>query len=104
MKFAREIWRPAAMSVGFPFRMDLPSVPNPLRPEFQRPLRPRLGWITYLPPDLAAGAKYPANVEVETLNDGAVLVTLCEEMFEKSDAEGMARLHRLEAALRPIQS
>jgi hypothetical protein len=104
MKFAREIWSPAAMSVMFPFRMNLPSVPNPLRPEFQRPLRPRLGWITYLPPDLAARAKYPADVEVETLNDGAVLITLCEEMFEKADVAGMARLHALEAALRPIQS
>jgi hypothetical protein len=104
MKFAREIWNPAAMSVGFPFAMDLPSVPNPLRPEFQRPLRPRLGWITYLHPDLAARAKYPADVDVETLNDDAVLVTLCEEMFAKTDAEGMKRLHALEAALRPIQS
>jgi hypothetical protein len=104
MKFAREIWNPAAMSVGFPFSMDLPSVPNPLRPEFQRPLRPRLGWITYLPPNLAERAKYPADVEVESLDDGASLVTLCEEMFGKTDAEGMARLHRLEAALRPIQS
>jgi hypothetical protein len=104
MKFAREIWSPAAMCVMFPFRMDLPSVPNPLRPEFQRPLRPRIGWITYLPPDLAARAKFPADVEVETLNDGAVLVTLCEEMFEKTDTEGMTRLHRLEAALRSIQS
>jgi hypothetical protein len=41
---------------------------------------------------------------VETLDDGAALVTLCEEPFEKTDAEGMARLHALEAALRPIQS
>ena len=49
-------------------------------------------------------AKYPADVEVETLVDGAALVTLCEEPFEKTDADGMARLHALQAALRPIQS
>ncbi len=55
-------------------------------------------------PDLAARAKYPAGVEVETLDDGAALVTLCEEPLEKTDAEGMARLHALEAALCPIQS
>ena len=54
--------------------------------------------------DLASRAKYPADVEVETLVDGAALVTLCEEPFEKTDADGLARLHELEAALRPIQS
>jgi hypothetical protein len=104
VKFAREIWRPAAMCAMLPFDMDLPSVPNPLQPEFQRPLRPWIGWITYLPAHLASRAKYPADVEAEALDDGAVLVTLCEEMFEKTDVKGMARLHALEAALRPIQS
>jgi hypothetical protein len=104
MKFAREIWSPTAMCVMFPFYMDFPSVPIPLQTEFRRTLDPMLGWITYLPADLAARAKYPADVEVETLSDGAVLVTLCEEMFEETDAEGMKRLHALEAALRPIQS
>ena len=105
MKFAREIWSPAAMCAKFPFHsLDLPSIPNPLWPAHQRPLRPRIGWITYLPPDLAARAKYPADVGVETLSDGAALVTLCEEPFGKTDAEGMARMRALEAALRPIQS
>ena len=79
--------------------------PNIVEPkEARRILEPRIGWITYLPPDLAARAKYPADVEVETLDDGAALVTLCEEPFGKGDAEGLARLHALEAALRPIQS
>jgi hypothetical protein len=104
MKFAREVWEPMAMCVMFPFQTNLPSVPNPLRPTHQRPLRPRIGWITYLPPDLSSRTNYPAGVEVEALNDGAVLVTLCEEPFEKNDAEGMARLRGLEAALRSIQS
>jgi Immunity protein 52 len=104
MKFAREIWNPTAMCVMFPFYMNFPSVPLPLQPELHRRMDPMLGWITYLPADLAARAKYPADVEVEKLSDGAVLVTLCEEMFEETDAEGMARLHRLEAALRPIQT
>jgi hypothetical protein len=69
-----------------------------------RILRPWIGWITYLPPDLAARAKCPADVHVETLDDGAALVTLCEAPFDKTDAEGLARLHALETALRPIQS
>ena len=123
MKFAREVWNPAEMCAMFSFYgLDLPSIPdlspNGLRlaeslrlqphivepKEITRILEPRIGWITYLSPDLAARAKYPADVEVETLDDGAALVTLCEEPFGKSDAAGLARLHALEAALRPIQS
>ena len=123
MKFAREVWRPAEMCAMFSFYgLDLPSIPdlspNGLRfaeylrqhprivepREARRILEPRVGWITYLPPNLAARAKYPADVEVEALADGAALVTLCEEPFAKTDAEGVARLRALEAALRPIQS
>jgi hypothetical protein len=82
---------------------DLPKTPNPMIPGHERPLRPWIGWITYLPPNLAARAKLPADIEVEAFADRAALVTLCEEPFGKGDAEGMARLHALEAALRPIQ-
>ena len=123
MKFAREVWRPAEMCAMFSFYvLDLPSIPD-LSPhglrfaeylrqhphiveprEARRILEPRIGWITYLPPDLAARANYPADVEVEALADGAALVTLCEEPFGKTDAAGLARLRALEAALRPIQS
>ena len=81
-----------------------PKVPDPKWAAGERLLRPRIGWITYLPPDLAGRAKYPADVEVETLDDGAALAMLCEEQFGKDDPEGIARLHALEAALRPIQS
>jgi hypothetical protein len=105
MKFAREIWNPAEMCAMFPFYiLDLPSIASSVWPAQKRSLRPWIGWITYLPANLAARAKYPADVEVEALEDGAALVTLCEEPFGKTDAEGLARLHALEAALRPIQS
>jgi Immunity protein 52 len=103
MRFAREIWNPAEMSAMFSF-YDPPRIPDRTWAAGERFLRPWIGWITYLPADLAARAKYPADVEVETLEDGAVLVTLCEEPFEKGDVEGLARMHALEAALRPIQS
>jgi hypothetical protein len=122
MRFARDIWDPAEMCAKFSF-CNLPKIHDPkraamlapyarARPKIadsimagsERPPRPWIGWITYLPPELAAKAKYPADVEVETLPDGAVLVTLCEEPFGKTDAAGLARLHALEAALRPIQS
>ena len=107
MKFAREVWRPAEMCAMFSFYMlDLAKDPRSvLGPRGEaNALEPWIGWITYLPPELAAKAKYPADVEVETLADGAALVTLCEEPFGKGDAAGLARLHALEAALRPIQS
>ena len=86
------------------FLFEPQKIPDPTWAGGERTLEPRIGWITYLPPDLAARAKYPADVEVETLADGAALVTLCEEPFGKGDAAGLARLHALEAALRPIQS
>jgi hypothetical protein len=105
MKFARETWNPLDMCAMFPFYgLDLPQIADPTWAAGKRTLTPRIGWITYLPPDLASRAKCPADVEVEMLADGAALVTLCEEPFEKTDAEGMTRLHALEAALRPIQS
>jgi hypothetical protein len=103
MKFAREVWNPAEMCVMFPF-CDPPKIPDPTWAAGERTLNPWIGWITYLPADLAARAKYPADVEVEALADGAALVTLCEEPFGKGDAAGLARLHALEAALRQIQS
>jgi hypothetical protein len=105
MRFAREIWSPAQMCALFSFGSNyLPETSNPISAGKTRPLRPWIGWITYLPPDLAAQAKYPPDTHVETFDDGAVLVTLCEELFDKTDTEGMARLHALEAALRPIQT
>ncbi len=103
MKFAREVWRPTEMLATLTF-FDPQKIPDPSWAGGERTLEPRIGWITYLPPDLAARAKYPADVEVETLDDGAALVTLSEEPFGKGDAAGLARLHALEAALRPIQS
>ncbi len=82
---------------------DSPKIPDPTWAAGERTLRPWIGWITYLRPDLASRAKYPADVEVETLDDGGALVTLCEDQFAETDVPGMARLRALEAALRPIQ-
>jgi hypothetical protein len=105
MKFTRSIWNPSRMCAMFPFyTRSLPEIADPTWAAGKRSLQPWIGWITYLPPDLAARARYPSNVEVETLEDGAALVTLCEEPFGPTDTQGLARLHALEAALRPIQS
>jgi hypothetical protein len=105
MKFACDIWKPAEMCAMFSFQgLNLPKIADPTWAAGERVLRPRIGWITYLPAILAERAKYPTVVGVEILDDGAALVTLCEEPFDKTNAEGIARLHALEAALRPIQS
>jgi len=103
MKFMREVWRPVEMTATLTF-FHPQKIPDSSWAGGERTLEPRIGWITYLPPELAARAKYPGDVEVETLDDGAALVALCEEPFAKSDAEGLARLHALEVALRPLQS
>ncbi len=103
MTFAREVWAPAEMCATFSFFAH-PKIPDPTWAAGERTLKPWIGWITYLPPDLAARANVPADTHVETLNDGAALVTLCEEWFDETDAEGMARLRVLQAALRPIQT
>ena len=91
MKFAREVWNPTELWASFSF-LSPAMIADSSWAAGDRLLRPPIGWITYLPANLASRAKYPADVEVETLNDGSVLVTLCEEPFEKDDAEGMARL------------
>jgi hypothetical protein len=103
MRFAREVWNPTEMC-AMPSFYSPPKIPDPTWAAGERTLQPWIGWITYLPPDLAARAKYPTDVEVEALADGAALVTLCEEPFGKADSAGLTRLHALEAALRPIQS
>lgn len=103
MKFAHEIWKPADMCATFSFYRPL-MIPDATWAAGERTLAPWIGWITYLRPDLAARAKYPADIAVEALDDGGALVTLCEDQFEETDVAGMARLHALEAALRPIQS
>jgi hypothetical protein len=74
MKLAREVWQPAEMCAMFSFYiLDLPKIADPTWAAGERTLKPWIGWITYLPPELAARAKYPADVEVEALADGAAL-------------------------------
>ena len=46
----------------------------------------------------------PSSSWLRNFQTDAALLTLCEEPLSKGDAAGLARLHALEAALRPIQS
>jgi hypothetical protein len=69
MRFAREVWNPAEMGAMFSF-YNPPKIPDPTWAAGERSRRPSIGWIAWLPSHLAARAKYPADVEVETLEDG----------------------------------
>ena len=106
MKFAREVWNPAEMCAMFSFYiLDLPKIPDPTWAAGERTLE-ALDRLDHLPAAGRSprGRNIPPTSRSKTLDDGAALVTLCEEPFGKGDAEGLARLHALEAALRPIQS
>lgn len=119
MKVVLRIWQPREMSVDCWRYGDLrASVPdagfaahhktlpprlqllNPLR---ERPLAPWVGWLTYLPADLAAKVKIPADIEVERLDDGGIIATLCDEPFTIDNPAHMARARAMEAAIRPMQ-
>ena len=75
MELAPEIWAPARMRATFPF-FERPAISDPAWAAGKRALTPWTGRITCLPPDLAARAKVPVDTHVETLDDGAALVTL----------------------------
>ena len=92
---------------GLRFAEYLRQHPNIVEPrEARRILEPRIGWITYLPPDLASRGRHTRQpTKSRALADGAALVTLCEEPDRRRPMPpASARLHALEAALRPIQT
>jgi len=84
MKFARDVWNPVEMRAMFSYRRDLPKIADPSWAAGVRTLKPWIGRITYLPGNLTARAKYPEDTQVETLDDGAELVTLCEEPLKRT--------------------
>jgi hypothetical protein len=51
----------------------------------------------YLSPNLTSRAKYPADVEVDTLEDGVARVALCEQPFENNDQRVWRDYTRLKA-------
>jgi hypothetical protein len=67
-------------------------------------LVPWVGWLTYLPADLAAKVSIPPDIAVERLGDGGIIATLSEEPFTIDDPVHMARAKAMEAAIRPIRS
>ena len=70
----------------------------------RRRLLPWVGWLTYLPADLAAKTTIPPEIAVERLDDGGIIAALCEEPFRVDNPEHLARARAMEAAIRPIQS
>jgi hypothetical protein len=120
MKLVARIWRPRELSIDCwryrtfaaripdkryePRKMKLPPGAKIVWPTGERVLFPWVGWLTYLPPDLATKVTIPRDIEVERLDDGGIVATLCEEPFTIDNPMHMARAREMEAAIRPVQS
>ncbi|MGD0565434.1 MAG: Imm52 family immunity protein [Roseiarcus sp.] len=120
MKLVLRIWQPREMSVDCWRYGDLrASVPDAvgaarhaalsprlqlLNPLQDRTLLPWVGWLTYLPADLAAKVTIPGEIAVERLDDGGIIATLCDEPFTIDNPIHTARARAMEAAIRPVQS
>ena len=119
MKLVLSVWRPRELSVDCNRYFDFkPSVADPryaptkrvlppgavLLTTGDRLLLPWVGWLTYLPADLAAKVTLPSDIEVERLGDGGIIATLCEEPFTIDNPVHMARARAMEAAIRTVQT
>jgi hypothetical protein len=62
------------------------------------------GWITYLPPANARLVTAPDGVQVEQLNNGGALYTLCDEPFTTGNPRHMELAAAMQRALTPIQT
>jgi len=119
LAFAIAVWKPREASIDCyryeDFRATAPD-PNykprtePLPPGAvllttgDKLLFPWVGWLTYLPADLAAKVTIPPGIAVEQFADGGIIATLCEEPFTIDNPLHMARAKAMEAAIRPVQS
>jgi hypothetical protein len=67
-------------------------------------LFPWEGWLTYIPADLTREVPVPPGVRIDTLPDGGIIATLCEEPFTIDNPRHMELAKAMQKALRPIQS
>jgi len=105
MKLVLRIWEPREISVDCArYSKFRPKIPDASFAVKERLLLPWVGWLTYLPADLVSKVTLPADLDVERLDDGSVIVSLCEEPFTIDNPVHMARARALEAAIRPIQT
>jgi hypothetical protein len=119
LAFAVDVWKPREASVDCrryesftPTALDPNYKPRtaPLPPgavlltTSDKLLIPWVGWLTYLPADLAAKVAIPPEIGVERLDDGGIIATLCDEPFTIENPIHMAHARAMEAAIRPVQS
>jgi|GEM_PF-6611454 hypothetical protein len=62
------------------------------------------GWITYIPGLQVSRIDPPHGVDVERLDDGSALYSLCEEPFTIDNPKHMALAASMQKALEPIQT
>jgi hypothetical protein len=105
MKLVLRIWAPRELSVDCQgYDAFVPEIEDKTNATGSRRLLPWVGWLTYLPADLAAKVAIPPEIGVERLDDGGLIATLSEEPFTVDDPVHMARARAMEAAIRPVQS
>ena len=120
LKLVLRVWAPRELSVDcYRYQRFWPSVSDKSYepPKIQLPpgaeligradqsvLLPWVGWLTYLPADLATKVTIPEDIEVERLDDGGIIATLCDEPFTIDNPVHMARARAMETAIRPVQT
>ncbi len=107
MRLVLRIWSPREIGVDggqHHYMVAKAEFINSIGQTKMRVLVPRVGWLTYLPADLAAKARLPAAVDVERVDDGGVIITISEEPLSVDNPDHMLRIRAVEQAVRPIQA
>lgn len=107
MRLVLRVWSPREISVDggqHLYMVAKTEFVNSIGQTKMRVLVPRVGWLTYLPADLAAKVTLPDDVDVERFGDGGVIISICDEPLSVDNREHMARIHAVEQAVRPVQS
>jgi hypothetical protein len=87
MRLVLRVWSPREISVDGGQHLYMAAKTefiNSIGQTRTRVLIPRIGWLTYLPADLAAKVRLPATVDVERLDDGGVVISICEDLFRST--------------------
>jgi hypothetical protein len=100
MKLMIDAWSPREASVDCGRYFDFKA----RRENADGVLLPWEGWLTYIPADLTREVVVPPGVHVDTLPDGGIIATLCEEPFTIDNPRHMELAKAMQKALRPIQS
>jgi hypothetical protein len=80
------------------YSRDLVQLWNPIRPLFN------LSWMVYLSAPLAQKITLPADVLVERLADGGLIMIAAEETFEVANPDHLARARSILSTVEPLNA